>query len=166
MLNVSLIHPVFQGLDGVCLASLTIPFDWWISSPVSSPTFPSLQQPPATVKPTKAIRNAVELSYSVYETKAGQCTGPTSKKSSTVINNFPPSSAILVQSSRSIGSVRLLPNVYAPRDLLVHEEAVTLSPTLRFIASAAPLYSHSHFYVTVLLDSTSAREEPYAVVVR
>lgn len=149
---------------------MTLPFDWWTSSPASSPTFPSLQQPPATAKPTKAVRNAVELSYSVYETKPNQCTGSQNKKFSMVArpvaSGFPPPNAVLVQSARPVGSVKLLPNVYAPRDLLVHEEVVSLSPTLRFIASASPLYPHSQFYVTVLLDSTSVREEPYVVVVR
>ena len=147
------------------MASLTLPFDWWTSSPISSPTFPSLQQPPATAKPTKAVRNAIDLSYSVYETKSGHCSGG-GKKMMTASASFPPPSAVLIQSSRPIGAVKLLPNVYAPRDLLVHEEAISLSPTLRFIASAAPLYPHSHFYVTVLLDSTSVRDEPYAVVIR
>ena len=199
-----------RGLEGVCLASLTLPYDWWASSPIS-PTFPSLspgvlvhnlQQQPASVtaKPTKALRNLVELSYSVYQTKAGQCDEENRSSSSVAgqpvppdsrghhqlgrlknplrhqqtkrpralpSSRFPPPSAILIQSARSIGSLRLLPNVYAPRDLLVHEEAVSLSPTLRFIASAAPLYPHSRFYVTVLLDTTgSSRDEPYAVVVR
>ena len=172
-----------QGLDGVCLASLTLPFDWWASSPIS-PTFPSLntgglQQPTATAKPSKAVRNVVDLSYAVYETKAGQCGSDASigRKSQPQQQqqhhqqritpaNFPPPSAVLVQPGRPIGSLRLLPNVYAPRDLLVHEEAVSLSPTLRFIASAAPLYPHSYFYVTVLLDSTTAKDEPYAVIVR
>jgi hypothetical protein len=198
-----------RGLEGVCLASLTLPYDWWASSPIS-PTFPSLspgvlvhnlQQQPASVtaKPTKALRNLVELSYSVYQTKAGQCdeenrssaslaAGQPSppggsrghhqhgriknplrqtKRPRALPSRFPSPSAVLIQSAKSIGSLRLLPNVYAPRDLLVHEEAVSLSPTLRFIASAAPLYPHSRFYVTVLLDTTgSSRDEPYAVVVR
>lgn len=208
-----------RGLEGVCLASLTLPYDWWASSPIS-PTFPSLspgvlvhnlnQQPASvTAKPTKALRNLVELSYAVYQTKIGQCnsgseetqrsslssshersaTGggrgvhraknpsrlqihqkrqqPIHQTVAVTPSRFPPPSAILIQSARSIGSLRLLPNVYAPRDLLVHEEVVSLSPTLRFIASAAPLYPHSRFYVTVLLDTTgSSRDEPYSVVVR
>lgn len=170
-----------QGLDGVCLASLTLPFDWWASSPIS-PTFPSLNtgvlgqpQPAATAKPSKAVRNVVELSYSVYETKAGQCDSTTTSRTGKTQQQqqqqatralFPPPSAVLIQPSRPIGSLRLLPNVYAPRDLLVHEEAVSLSPTLRFIASAAPLYPHSYFYVTVLLDSTTAKDEPFSVIVR
>lgn len=170
-----------QGLDGVCLASLTLPFDWWASSPIS-PTFPSFstgilglqQQPAVTAKPSKAVRNVVELSYAVYETKAGQCGSEPSSRTGknqpqprvAPTSSFPPSSAVLIQPARPIGSLRLLPNVYAPRDLLVHEEAVSLSPTLRFIASAAPLYPHSYFYVTVLLDSTTAKDEPYAVIVR
>lgn len=175
-----------QGLDGVCLAYLTLPFDWWASSPIS-PTFPSLnagilglqQHPTVTAKPSKAVRNIVELSYAVYETKAGQCGysdppyntragHPKSQQQQRVSSStsFPPSSAVLIQSYRPINSIRLLPNVYAPRDLLVHEEVISLSPTLRFIASAAPLYPHSYFYVTVLLDSTTAKDEPYAVIVR
>lgn len=179
-----------QGLDGVCLAYLTLPFDWWASSPIS-PTFPSLnagilglqQHPIVTAKPSKAVRNVVELSYAVYETKAGQCgySDPSSsysvraghqksqqqsRASSSTASSFPPPSAVLIQPYRPINSIRLLPNVYAPRDLLVHEEVISLSPTLRFIASAAPLYPHSYFYVTVLLDSTTAKDEPYAVIVR
>lgn len=169
-----------QGLDGVCLASVTLPFDWWASSPIS-PTFPSFnagisglqQQPVVTAKPNKAVRNLVELSYAVYETKAGQCGSDSSSRGGKnqpppriPAASFPPSSAVLIQPARPIGSLRLLSNVYAPRDLLVHEEAVSLSPTLRFIASAAPLYPHSYFYVTVLLDSTTAKDEPYAVIVR
>lgn len=164
-----------QGLDGVCLASVTLPFDWWASSPIS-PTFPSfntagMQPTAATAKPNKAVRNAVELSYAVYETKAGQCGDSpirpgTGKQQQRISSVFPPASAVLIQAARPIGHLRLLANVYAPRDLLVHEEAVSLSPTLRFIASAAPLYPHSYFYVTVLLDSATAKDEPYAVVVR
>lgn len=161
-----------KGLDGVCLASVTLPFDWWTWSPIS-PTFPSLStsllglqpQPMPTAKPSKAVRSTAELSYSVYETKSGQCGADNRKPyQSQRPTSFPPASAVLIQPPRAIGSVKLLPNAYAPRDLLVHEEAVTLSPTLRFIASAAPLYPQSYFYVTVVLDS--AKDEPYAVVVR
>lgn len=156
-----------KGLDGVCLASVTLPFDWWASTPIS-PTFPSLSTglggppAPATTKPSKAVKNTLELSYSVYETKSGQCSDGRKFEQ----RPFPPASAVLVQPARPVPSARLVANAYAPRDLLVHEEAVTLSPSLRFIASAAPLYPHSFFYVSVVLDSTSAKDEPYAVVVR
>ena len=169
-----------QGLDGVCLASVTVPFQWWISSTLS-PTFPSLTSPVVTPKPSKAVRNVVELSYSVYETKAGQCAlhgllhqerwlrlaGHKSHRHAT----FPPANAVLIQSPTLIGSLRLLPNIYAPRDLVPTEETVALQPTLHFISSAAPLYPQSFFYVTVLLDAADAdvqasKDEPYAIVVR
>ena len=186
-----------QGLDGVCLASVTLPYDWWITSSMS-PTFPSLSTGPSltgyqsTVKPSKAVRNIIELSYTVYETKAGQCVHPSSSTASSSSSNgekwakfrghghknhqahasnsnFPPHSAVLIQSPTLIGSLRLSPNVYAPRDLIPTEEAASIYPTLRFISSASPLYPKSQLYVTVLLDTGSqstSKEEPYAVVVR
>lgn len=67
-------------LDGTCLAYVTLPLDWWASSPIS-PSFPSLnagildlqQHPTVKAKHSKAVRNVVEISYSVYKTKARQC---------------------------------------------------------------------------------------------
>lgn len=62
-----------QGLDGVCLASATIPYDWWITTSPAA-TFPATTGiHVGTVKPSKAIRSVVELSYAVYEIKSGQC---------------------------------------------------------------------------------------------
>ncbi|KAK4017747.1 hypothetical protein OUZ56_033470 [Daphnia magna] len=67
-------------LDGTFLAYVTLPLDWWASSPIS-PRFPSLnagilglqQHPTVKAKHSKAVRNVVEISYSVYKTKARQC---------------------------------------------------------------------------------------------
>ena len=172
-----------KGLDGVCLASAAVPFHWWKTSTLS-PSFPSLSSrvPVATPKPNKAVRNLIELSYTVYETVAGQCAfhraihkdkwhkmpGHHHKNSRRSHTTFPPANAILIQSATLIGSLRLLPNMYAPRDLVSSEGTVALSPTLRFVSSAAPLYPQSFLYVTVLLDAAShlSKDEPYAVVVR
>lgn len=171
-----------KGMDGVCLASVAVPFNWWKTSTLS-PSFPSLssRMPVATPKPNKAVRNLIELSYTVYETVAGQCAFHQAihkdkwhklpghhKNSRRPHTTFPPANAILIQSATLIGSLRLLPNMYAPRDLVSSEGTIALSPTLRFVSSAAPLYPQSFLYVTVLLDTASqlSKDEPYAVVVR
>ncbi|XP_033220713.1 transmembrane protein 132E [Belonocnema kinseyi] len=130
-----------DGEDGVCLAQITIPANWW----------PPLPPPDASgrIKVPKTLPRTVQLSYSVLEPRS-----PEDAPLPHVLDSGSSSFCqprVQIQPVTHLGSVTLAPNREDYKELKTDEYLTLLVPH-------GPLYPRSRLHVPAFLHSHSSRQ--------
>lgn len=130
-----------DGEDGVCLAQITIPANWW----------PPLPPPDASgrIKVPKTLPRTVQLSYSVLEPRS-----PEDAPLPHVLDSGSSSFCqprVQIQPVTNLGSVTLAPNREDYKELKTDEYLTLLIPH-------GPLYPRSRLHVPAFLHSHSSRQ--------
>ncbi|XP_051175131.1 transmembrane protein 132E isoform X2 [Leptopilina boulardi] len=130
-----------DGEDGVCLAQITIPANWW----------PPLPPPDASgrIKVPKTLPRIVQLSYSVLEPRSNEDGGVPHVLDSGSSSFCQP--RVQIQPVTPLGSVTLAPNREDYKELKTDEYLTLLVPH-------GPLYPRSRLHVPAFLHSHSSRQ--------
>lgn len=130
-----------DGEDGVCLAQITIPANWW----------PPLPPPDASgrIKVPKTLPRIVQLSYSVLEPRSNE-DGPLPHVLDSGSSSFC-QPRVQIQPVTPLGSVTLAPNREDYKELKTDEYLTLLVPH-------GPLYPRSRLHVPAFLHSHSSRQ--------
>ena len=130
-----------DGEDGVCLAQITIPANWW----------PPLPPPDSSgrIKVPKTLPRTVQLSYSVLEPRNTEDISLPHVLNSGSSPFCQP--RVQIQPVTPLGSVTLAPNREDYKELKTDEYLTLLVPH-------GPLYPMSRLHVPIFLHSHSSRQ--------